>query len=68
MLKQDCWWLFLLVFAVGILGIQSLGWWAHPAAAEPQTSVSKDDPLTSPAGLRYQRCQSKHWRTMVMQQ
>ena len=72
MLKKNPWPLFVLVFALMITGIQSLGWWTRPASlpplAPPQAAQSKQDPFTTSAATRHLHCQPKHWRVLVMQQ
>lgn len=73
MLKKSPWRLFVLVFALMIAGIQSLGWWTRPAPASVPASVpaqvsrSKQDPFASSAAMRHLHCQPKHWRMLVMQ-
>ena len=68
MLKKDPWWLFVLIFAGMVLGIQTLGWWSQPPALPAHVIPTKQGTVATPAELRFLQCQPKHWRTMVMQQ
>ena len=68
MRKIGVWWAFLLVFALMIAGIFSLGKWTCPTSAAPQSSQSKRDSFSISAASRNLSCQPKHWRALVMQQ
>ena len=59
MYKKSMWWLFFLIFGLMIGAIQSLGWWTRQASASPPSA-----PMVSKA---IQACETKHWRSMVMQ-
>ena len=60
-------WLFVLIFALVIGVIQSLGWWTRPTAPAAEVSQSRHDPFTSPGALRHLHGEPKHWRKLVMQ-
>lgn len=60
--KLSMWWLFLTLFAGSIGGIQTLGWWTRPVTSCAGSSTA------SAAALRHEKCESKHWRAIFMQQ
>ncbi len=68
MQKHSLWWLFLLLFGLTIGGIQSLGWWTRPAAAQGQPAQVTESHDSCAAALRHRNCQPTHWRQMFMQQ
>lgn len=68
MQKFPTWWLFLALFGLTIVGIQTLGWWTRPVAAHSQTAPSAKSAASTSAALRHQNCEPRHWRAMVMQQ
>ena len=61
--KQSMWCLFLLIFALTIGVIQLFGWWTRQA----QASSSRIETAT-PTAKHVQVYESKHWRSMIMQQ
>ena len=65
--KFSMWWLFLTVFALTIGGIQSLGWWTRPVAAQAPKAMSPGMDQGT-ALVRHQKCEATHWRSMFMQQ
>jgi hypothetical protein len=62
--KQSMWCLFLLIFGLTICTIQLFGWWTRQAQASSARIVIGTPSPTK----RVQACETKHWRTMVMQQ
>lgn len=62
MQKVSMWWLFLALFGLTIGGVQTLGWWTRPVAAHSGPATA------SSAALRHEKCESKHWRAVFMQQ
>lgn len=68
MLKKGLWWPFVLLFALMLVGIHTLGWWTRQPVVVPQVSQSQCDPFTTPAARQHFSGQVKHWRAMVMQQ
>jgi len=65
MAKISMWWLFIACFALTIGGVQSLGWWTRPAAAQtPMTSTNSS--AASAAAARHQNGEPNHWRSIFM--
>jgi hypothetical protein len=57
-----------LLFGLTVGGIQSLGWWTRPAAAQGATALSSDSADACAAALRHRNCQPTHWRDLFMRQ
>ena len=68
MRKIGLWWTFLIVFALLIAGIFSLGPWTRSTFALPQVSQSSRDAFPISSAPRHLSGQPKHWRALVMQQ
>ena len=66
-MQKSMWWYFLLAFALLIGGIQSLGWWTRPAAAQSPVSPTSSDPFSTAAARRHLHGQPAHWRDLLMQ-
>ena len=62
MLHRSMWCLFLLIFGLTIGGIQTLGWWVRPAAAQSSATASVHSTTPHAPG------EPMHWRSLVMQQ
>ncbi len=63
-IKKSMWPVFLLIFALSICAIQLFGWWTRQA----QASSARIEIDTPSAAKQVQACETKHWRSMVMQQ
>lgn len=63
MYKKSMWWLFFLIFGLMLCAIQSLGWWTRQASAQTQDF----SPHAPTVGKPVQACETKHWRSLVMQ-
>ena len=65
--KFSMWWLFLVLFGLTIGGVQSLGWFTRSASAQSQVAPAGSIDAIS-AAVRHQNGETKHWRSLVMQQ
>jgi hypothetical protein len=68
MKRISMWWVFFAFFALMIGGIQTLGLWTRPLAAQSQVAPASNSDDFATATVRHRNCEPKHWRSMFMQQ
>lgn len=68
MLQKSMWWVGLLMFALLVGGIHSLGFWVRPVPTATKAAPSAHNAAATAAAQRHVQCQPNHWRAMIMQQ